>query len=80
MAGGIVGRLIKNDNISYSCNSAKVVANNSTQCFAGGIVGGTYPGGNNNVGKLKVVRTLEQLLPTETTLGLAKLAMTLQLY
>ncbi len=52
-AGGIVGRLIKNDNISYSCNSAKVVANNSTQCFAGGIVGGTYPGGNNNVGKIE---------------------------
>lgn len=52
-AGGIVGRLIKNDNISYSLNSAKVVANNSTQCFAGGIVGGTYPGGKNNVGKIE---------------------------
>lgn len=52
-AGGIVGRLTTNGKIEKSRNDGNVSANNSTQCFAGGIVGGTYPGGNNNVGKIE---------------------------
>lgn len=52
-AGGIVGRLTTNEAINGSRNDGKVSANNSTQCFAGGIVGGTYPGGNHNVGKIE---------------------------
>lgn len=52
-AGGIVGRLTTNGKIEKSRNDGKVSADNSTQCFAGGIVGGTYPGGNNNVGKIE---------------------------
>ena len=52
-AGGIVGRLTTNGKIEKSRNDGKVSANNSTQCFAGGIVGGTYPGENHNVGKIE---------------------------
>ena len=52
-AGGIVGRLTTNEAINGSRNDGNVSANNSTQCFAGGIVGGTYPGGNHNVGKIE---------------------------
>lgn len=52
-AGGIVGRLTTNEAINGSRNDGKVSANNSTQCFAGGVVGGTYPGGNHNVGKIE---------------------------
>lgn len=52
-AGGIVGRLTTNEAINGSRNDGKVSANNSTQCFAGGIVGGTYPGENHNVGKIE---------------------------
>lgn len=52
-AGGIVGRLTTNEAINDSRNDGNIVANDSTQCFAGGIVGGTYPGGNNNVGKIE---------------------------
>lgn len=52
-AGGIVGRLTTNEAINGSRNDGNVSANNSTQCFAGGIVGGTYPGENNNVGKIE---------------------------
>ena len=52
-AGGIVGRLTTNEAINGSRNDGKVSADNSTQCFAGGIVGGTYPGENHNVGKIE---------------------------
>lgn len=52
-AGGIAGRLTTNEAINGSRNDGKVSANNSTQCFAGGIVGGTYPGENHNVGKIE---------------------------
>lgn len=52
-AGGIVGRLTTNGKIEKSRNDGNVIAKDSTQGFAGGIVGGTYPGGNNNVGKIE---------------------------
>ena len=52
-AGGIVGRLTTNGKIEESRNDGNVSASNATQSFAGGIVGGTYPGGNNNVGKIE---------------------------
>lgn len=52
-AGGIVGRLTTNGKIEGSRNDGNVSASSATQSFAGGIVGGTYPGGNNNVGKIE---------------------------
>ena len=52
-AGGIVGRLTTNGKIEGSRNDGNVSASNATQSFAGGIVGGTYPGGNHNVGEIE---------------------------
>ena len=69
-AGGIVGRLTTNGKIEKSRNDGNVSANNSTQCFAGGIVGGTYPGGNNNVGKIEnCANTGEITAPTTSGWG-----------
>lgn len=69
-AGGIVGRLTTNGKIERSRNDGKVSADNSTQCFAGGIVGGTYPGGNNNVGKIEsCANTGEITAPTTSGWG-----------
>lgn len=69
-AGGIVGRLTTNEAINGSRNDGKVSANNSTQCFAGGIVGGTYPGGNHNVGKIEnCANTGEITAPTTSGWG-----------
>lgn len=50
-AGGIAGRALGGE-ISYSKNEGYVAASNATQSFAGGIVGGTYPGGNNSTGSI----------------------------
>ncbi len=53
-AGGIVGRTMQNVSVSTSKNSGNVEnsATNGTN-FAGGIVGGSYPGGASNVGKVE---------------------------
>lgn len=66
-AGGIVGRLTTNEAINGSRNDGKVSANNSTQCFAGGIVGGTYPGGNHNVGKIESCANTGKITAPETS-------------
>ena len=66
-AGGIVGRLTTNAKIERSRNDGKVSADNSTQCFAGGIVGGTYPGGNNNVGKIESCANTGEITAPETS-------------
>lgn len=69
-AGGIVGRLTTNGKIEESRNDGNVSASNATQSFAGGIVGGTYPGGNNNVGKIEnCANTGEITAPTTSGWG-----------
>ena len=69
-AGGIVGRLTTNGKIEGSRNDGNVSASNATQSFAGGIVGGTYPGGNNNVGKIEnCANTGEITAPTTSGWG-----------
>lgn len=69
-AGGIVGRLTTNGKIERSRNDGNVSASNATQSFAGGIVGGTYPGGNNNVGKIEsCANTGEITAPKESGWG-----------
>lgn len=69
-AGGIVGRLTTNGKIEESRNDGNVSASNATQSFAGGIVGGTYPGGNNNVGKIEsCANTGEITAPKESGWG-----------
>lgn len=66
-AGGIVGRLTTNGKIEGSRNDGNVSASNATQSFAGGIVGGTYPGGNHNVGKIESCANTGKITAPETS-------------
>lgn len=66
-AGGIVGRLTTNGKIEKSRNDGNVIEKDSTQGFAGGIVGGTYPGGNHNVGKIESCANTGKITAPETS-------------